>query len=77
MSDDEPLRLRGRRTGRRLRVGQKALLESMLPQISLSLPKGNALCNPAYFFKSKYANYWLEIGFGKGGNATDTRNCGG
>ena len=66
MSDDDLPRFHGRRAGRRLRVGQKALLETLLPQISLTLPSGIAPSSPARFFSREYAAYWLEIGFGGG-----------
>ena len=66
MSDDDLPRFHGRRAGRRLRVGQKALLETLLPQISLNLPAGIAPSSPARFFSREYAAYWLEIGFGGG-----------
>lgn len=66
MSDGDLPRFHGRRAGRRLRVGQKALLETLLPRISLTLPAGAEPCAPARFFDHDHAAYWLEIGFGGG-----------
>jgi tRNA (guanine-N7-)-methyltransferase len=56
----------GRRQGRRLRPGLKALLDDLLPQVAVSLPRDGAKLDPAALFDRPYAGYALEIGFGGG-----------
>jgi len=56
----------GRRQGRRLRPGLKALLDKLLPQVSVSLPEDGGVCDPTAMFKAPRAGYALEIGFGAG-----------
>jgi tRNA (guanine-N7-)-methyltransferase len=55
-------RLYGRRTGHKLRSGQAALVESLLPQ--LTVPAIGPLGAPALFGDDR--PLWLEIGFGRG-----------
>ena len=55
--------LYGRKRGRKLRPGQQALLERMLPLLRLELP---AHLDPAYLFSPAKRGLWLEIGFGGG-----------
>lgn len=55
-------RLYGRRTGHKLRTGQAALVEDMLPR--LSLPPTGMLDAETLFGDSR--PMWLEIGFGRG-----------
>jgi len=63
MSDQPALRrLHGRRSGRRLRTGQQALLESLLP--ALSLPDTGPILSRTLFGDDRPLH--LEIGFGGG-----------
>ncbi len=57
-------RLYGRRRGRRLRPGRRALMEALLPQLRIVLPAAGAL-DPRRVFPDA-TDYWLEIGFGGG-----------
>ena len=57
--------LYGRRQGRRLRSGQRALLDRLLPEIEIELPPDAGL-DPAALFAAPPADIWLEIGFGAG-----------
>ena len=63
MSDPASIRrLYGRRTGHKLRTGQAALVEKLLP--TLVLPEHGLLCAPTLF--GDHRPLWLEIGFGRG-----------
>lgn len=55
--------LYGRRQGHKLRKGQRALLEQLLPQLAVDLKLAAA---PAALFPSKLDDVWLEVGFGGG-----------
>ena len=59
--------LYGRRRGRRLRPGQRRLLETLLPEIDIPLAdvRSGAL-DPATLFAVPPDDVWLEIGFGSG-----------
>jgi len=56
----------GRRQGRKLRAGRKKLVETLLPQIRLALPPGEAPFDPRDMFSPPPERLWLEIGFGGG-----------
>ncbi len=56
----------GRRQGRRLRSGLKALLDDLLPQVAVRLPPDGGTLDPATLFDGPHAGYALEIGFGAG-----------
>lgn len=58
-------RLFGRRLGRPLRVRKTALLETLLPQLQLTLPSAGTV-NPPSWFAATPQEIWLEIGFGGG-----------
>ena len=58
-------RLYGRRRGRALRAGQRALYESLLPALSIALPEHGPL-DPRPLFGATVDEIWLEIGFGGG-----------
>ncbi|MGB4101547.1 MAG: tRNA (guanine(46)-N(7))-methyltransferase TrmB [Alphaproteobacteria bacterium] len=64
MTPSEP-RLYGRRKGRPLRVRKSALMQSLLPELSLTLPT-DAPLPPASLFMPPPTSCWLEIGFGSG-----------
>jgi tRNA (guanine-N7-)-methyltransferase len=59
-------RLYGRRRGRALRVGQRALFETLLPQLRLTLPESGPALDPRSLFDKTMREVWLEIGFGAG-----------
>lgn len=64
--------LYGRRRGRRLRPGLKALLETLLPQVGITLPPPGARLDPGALFVrppgagARPREVWLELGFGSG-----------
>src|SRR5579862_4257889 len=59
-----PYRLYGRRRGRALRVGQKALIETLLPTLQVELAA--APLDPKRLFGPGIDEVWLEAGFGGG-----------
>ena len=62
-------RLYGRRRGRILRQGRKALLEDVLPELRIEVRETEAgveRLDPATLFEGPVADIWLEIGFGAG-----------
>ncbi len=63
----QEVRFYGRRQGRGLRPGRRALLNSLLPKVQLSLPAGgHGKLNPDTLFGGPKSAYWIEIGFGSG-----------
>jgi len=68
MSDRDATRpqLFGRRHGRRLRTGQRALLANLLPRLGIELPAPGARLDPLALFSPGTKEVWLEIGFGGG-----------
>lgn len=61
-----PIRSFGRRKGRRLRPGRKALFDRLLPTVALTLPSGGAALDLTALFPRPMSGFWLEIGFGAG-----------
>ncbi|MEO3434848.1 tRNA (guanine(46)-N(7))-methyltransferase TrmB [Inquilinus sp. CAU 1745] len=59
-------RLYGRRQGRKLRTGQAALLDDVLPRLRIALPDPPVTLDPAALFPRPVDDLWLEIGFGGG-----------
>lgn len=59
-------RLYGRRRGRPLRTGQRALFETLLPRLRFALPEDGAAFGPRRLFGDGMREIWLEIGFGGG-----------
>lgn len=57
-------RIYGRRRGRKLRAGRRALMDTLLPQLSVVLPPTGML-DPATLVPAAN-DLWLEIGFGAG-----------
>ena len=57
--------LYGRRQGKRLRPGQRDLVENLLPLIEINLTRENTL-DPRACFSRDIDDIWLEIGFGGG-----------
>ena len=61
--------LYGRRSGRPLRVGQRALVENLLPGIEIDAESGLENFSPRDLFRTDTTaadELWLEIGFGGG-----------
>src|SRR5215472_3453135 len=56
-------KLYGRRKGPKLSAHQERLLETLLPQLALTLEAGR---EPRGYFSSPVDDVWLEIGFGAG-----------
>ncbi|HVA15251.1 MAG TPA: tRNA (guanosine(46)-N7)-methyltransferase TrmB [Stellaceae bacterium] len=69
-------RLYGRRRGRALRAGQRALIETLLPELRFALPQSDGPqsdgpenrmpLDPRSLFRDPVGDVWLEIGFGGG-----------
>ncbi len=58
--------LYGRRQGRPLRAGRKALLEAELPRLAITLPVDDGALTPGDLFDPLPEQLFLEIGFGGG-----------
>ena len=58
--------LHGRRRGRRLRTGQRAILEALLHKLRVNLPDAGGRVDPVALFGPGIRDVWLEIGFGGG-----------
>jgi tRNA (guanine-N7-)-methyltransferase len=56
----------GRRRGRRLRPGQRALLDELLPKLVIALPPAGERLDAVALFAPPKRDVWLEIGFGAG-----------
>ncbi len=56
----------GRKRGRRLRPGRRALLADVLPAYSFALPEPPARLDPLGLFGPGIREVWLEVGFGAG-----------
>lgn len=63
---NQPLRLYGRRKGKRLRPGRKAVLDRLLPQLRIDLPALTGPIQLETLFPFEVRSVWLEIGFGAG-----------
>jgi tRNA (guanine-N7-)-methyltransferase len=55
----------GRRRGRKLRVGQQELWDTLLPRLAFDLPEAGEV-DPGALFAAPPEEIWLEIGFGGG-----------
>jgi tRNA (guanine-N7-)-methyltransferase len=55
----------GRRKGRRLREGRRSLYETLLPKLTVALPRSGEALDPRALFDAP-REVWLEIGFGGG-----------
>jgi len=56
----------GRRQGRKLRAGRAALIETLLPRLTVALPEQGGALDPAALFPRPPRELWVEIGFGAG-----------
>ncbi|HSR72571.1 MAG TPA: tRNA (guanosine(46)-N7)-methyltransferase TrmB [Kiloniellales bacterium] len=66
-ADRRPNRtVHGRRKGRPLRPGRKAVLAELLPRLEIRLPESGTLEPAALFDPPRPERIWLEIGFGAG-----------
>jgi tRNA (guanine-N7-)-methyltransferase len=68
MEENRRRTLHGRRRGKKLRAGQQALLDSLLPRLALALPVDASSIDIAAAFGGRLPadGIWLEIGFGSG-----------
>ena len=57
--------LYGRRRGKKLRAGQEALLDTLLPKLLIEVPTGPQKLDPVELFGG-VKDLWLEVGFGSG-----------
>ena len=64
MDPEERPRFYGRRRGKKLRPGRRALIEGLLPK--LRVPSGDGQLDPADLFDPAVSDVWLEVGFGAG-----------
>ena len=64
-SQDAKRRLYGRRRGRKLRMGRRALMDTKLPLLRIELPAEGPV-DPRKLFSPPLPEIWLEIGFGAG-----------
>ncbi len=64
-SPDAKRRLYGRRRGRKLRAGRRALMDTKLPPLRVELPADGPV-DPRKLFSPPIEEVWLEIGFGAG-----------
>jgi tRNA (guanine-N7-)-methyltransferase len=55
----------GRRRGRPLRVGQRGLMQGLLPRLAVTLPAEGRL-DPSGLFDPPPRDLWVEVGFGGG-----------
>src|SRR5208282_5204608 len=62
---DAKRRLYGRRRGRKLRAGRRALMDTKLPLLRIALPVSGSI-DPRKLFSPPAREIWLEIGFGAG-----------
>ena len=65
LSPDTP-RWYGRRRGHKLRPGRRALMETLLPRLRLSVPSDGGIRDIRSVFATPPGEVWLEVGFGGG-----------
>lgn len=64
MIEARPRTLHGRRRGKKLRAGQEALLDTLLPRLAVALPEAGEIDLAKLFGGAR--EVWLEVGFGAG-----------
>jgi tRNA (guanine-N7-)-methyltransferase len=62
----EDVRFYGRRKGKPLRAGRRAVLDQRLPDLALPEPAPGEILDPVALFPGRPRAVWLEIGFGGG-----------
>ncbi|MBB4266313.1 tRNA (guanosine(46)-N7)-methyltransferase TrmB [Roseospira visakhapatnamensis] len=62
----EDVRFYGRRKGKPLRAGRRALIDQRLPDLSAPRPAEGEILDPRVLFPHPVRAVWLEIGFGGG-----------
>jgi tRNA (guanine-N7-)-methyltransferase len=65
VNEGRPRTLYGRRRGKKLRAGQEALLDTLLPKLLITVPPEPQKLDLAALFGSA-REIWLEVGFGAG-----------
>ncbi|MEO1476354.1 MAG: tRNA (guanosine(46)-N7)-methyltransferase TrmB [Pseudomonadota bacterium] len=70
MDQHRPIRTFGRTGGRSLSARQQALMDDVLPGLSVPVAGGDQDLDPRAFFSPSPAEIWLEIGFGGGEHFT-------
>jgi tRNA (guanine-N7-)-methyltransferase len=65
VNEGRPRTLYGRRRGKKLRAGQEALLDTLLPKLLITVPPEPQKIDLAALFGSA-REIWLEVGFGAG-----------
>ena len=65
MTEQKERTLYGRRRGKKLRAGQEALLDTLLPRLSIAVPPEPQKIDLAALFGDE-RDIWLEVGFGAG-----------
>ena len=65
MNESRQRTLYGRRRGKKLRAGQEALLDTLLPKLLIEVPTGPQKLDPVELFGG-VKDLWLEVGFGAG-----------
>jgi tRNA (guanine-N7-)-methyltransferase len=61
-----PRTLYGRRRGKKLRAGQEALLDTLLPKLLVTVPSEPQKLDLTALFGTSRRETWLEVGFGAG-----------
>ncbi|MCJ9428258.1 tRNA (guanine(46)-N(7))-methyltransferase TrmB [Kordiimonas marina] len=56
----------GRRKGKPLSGRKQSMMDELLPRLSVTVPEGDTMIDPAALFGAPKKELWLEIGFGKG-----------
>ena len=65
MNESRQRTLYGRRRGKKLRAGQEALLDTLLPKLLIEVPTGPQKLDPVELVGG-VKDLWLEVGFGAG-----------
>lgn len=65
-ADNEDHRFYGRRKGHALRPARRKLVETLLPELRITLPPDGGVIDLASLFGEEKVAYWMEIGFGGG-----------
>ena len=66
LEDIKGSRVYGRRQGKLLSPARQDRLDKYLPEIEIPLPCEPSIVAPTSYFDQPMADFWLEVGFGKG-----------